>query len=31
MISNFIKGKAPMVQDRDGYILYLENYPEHKI
>jgi hypothetical protein len=22
-ISNFIKGKAPMVQDREGYILYL--------
>jgi hypothetical protein len=30
-ISNFIKGKAPMVQDREGYILYLENYREHKI
>jgi hypothetical protein len=25
--SNFVKGKAPMVQDREGYILY----PEHKI
>jgi hypothetical protein len=30
-LSNFIKGKAPMVQDRDGYILYPANYPEHKI
>jgi hypothetical protein len=30
-ISNFVKGKAPMVQDREGYILYPENYPEHKI
>jgi hypothetical protein len=30
-ISNFIKGKAPMIQDREGYILYPENYPEHKI
>jgi hypothetical protein len=30
-LSNFVKGKAPMVQDREGYILYLENYPEHKI
>ena len=29
--SNFVKGKAPMVQDREGYILYLENYPENKI
>jgi hypothetical protein len=28
---NFIKGKAPMVQDREGYILYPENYPGHKI
>jgi hypothetical protein len=28
---NFVKGKAPMVQDREGYILYPENYPEHKI
>src|SRR5690242_4047285 len=28
---NFVKGKAPMVQDREGYILYLANYPEHKI
>jgi hypothetical protein len=30
-ISNFVKGKAPMVQDREGYILYPKNYPEHKI
>jgi hypothetical protein len=30
-ISNFVKGKSPMVQDREGYILYPENYPEHKI
>jgi hypothetical protein len=29
-LSNFVKGKAPMVQDREGYILYPENYPEHK-
>jgi hypothetical protein len=30
-LSNFIKGKAPMVQDRESYILYPENYPEHNI
>jgi hypothetical protein len=30
-LSNFVKGKAPMVQNREGYILYPENYPEHKI
>jgi hypothetical protein len=30
-LSNFVKGKAPMVQDREGYILYPANYPEHKI
>jgi hypothetical protein len=30
-LSNFVKGKAPMVQDKEGYILYPENYPEHKI
>jgi hypothetical protein len=30
-LSNFVKGKAPMVQDNEGYILYPENYPEHKI
>jgi 3D (Asp-Asp-Asp) domain-containing protein len=28
---NFVKGKAPMVQDNKGYILYPANYPEHKI
>jgi hypothetical protein len=30
-LSKFVKGKAPMVQDREGYILYPKNYPEHKI
>jgi hypothetical protein len=30
-LSNFAKGKAPMVQDSEGYILYPANYPEHKI
>jgi hypothetical protein len=30
-LSNFVKGKAPMVQDREGYILYHANNPEHKI
>jgi hypothetical protein len=30
-LSNFVKSKAPMVQDREGYILYPANYPEHKI
>ena len=30
-LPNFVKRKAPMVQDREGYILYPENYPEHKI
>jgi hypothetical protein len=30
-LSNFVKGKAPMIQDREGYILYPENYLEHKI
>jgi hypothetical protein len=30
-LSNFIKGKAPMVQDNEGYILYPAGYPEHKI
>jgi hypothetical protein len=30
-LSNFVKGKAPMVHDNEGYILYPENYPEHKI
>jgi hypothetical protein len=28
---NFVKGKAPMVQDNEGYILYPTGYPEHKI
>jgi hypothetical protein len=28
---NFVKRKAPMVLDREGYILYPENYPKHKI
>jgi hypothetical protein len=30
-LSNFVKGKAPMPQDNDGYILYPTGYPEHKI
>jgi hypothetical protein len=30
-LSNFFKGKAPMVQDNEGYILYPANYPEYKI
>jgi hypothetical protein len=30
-ISIFVKDKAPMVQDREDYILYPENYPEHNI
>jgi hypothetical protein len=30
-LSNFVKGKAPMAQDSEGYILYPANYPEHKI
>jgi 3D (Asp-Asp-Asp) domain-containing protein len=30
-LSNFVKGKAPMVQDNKGYILYPANYPQHKI
>jgi ubiquinone biosynthesis protein UbiJ len=30
-LSNFLKGKAPMVQDNEGYILYPAGYPEHKI
>jgi prefoldin subunit 5 len=30
-LSNFVKSKAPMVQDNEGYILYPTNYPEHKI
>jgi hypothetical protein len=30
-LSNFVKGKAPMAQDNEGYILYLAGYSEHKI
>jgi hypothetical protein len=30
-LSNFVKGKAPMIQDSECYILYPANYPEHKI
>jgi DNA repair exonuclease SbcCD ATPase subunit len=30
-LSNFVNGKAPMVQDYEGYILYPANYSEHKI
>jgi hypothetical protein len=30
-LSNFVKGKAPMVQDSEGYILYPATFPEHKI
>jgi hypothetical protein len=30
-LSNFVKGKAPMVQDSECYILYIANYPDHKI
>jgi hypothetical protein len=30
-LTNFVKGKAPMVQDSEGYILYPANYLEHKI
>jgi hypothetical protein len=30
-LSNFVKGKAPMPQDNEGYILYPVSYPEHKI
>jgi hypothetical protein len=30
-LSNFVKGKTPMVQDSEGYILYPANYLEHKI
>jgi hypothetical protein len=30
-LSNFVKGKTPMVQDSEGYILYPANYPKHKI
>jgi hypothetical protein len=30
-LSNFVKGKAPMPQDKEGYILYPAGYPEDKI
>jgi hypothetical protein len=30
-LSNFVTGKAPMVQDNEGYILYPAGYHEHKI
>jgi hypothetical protein len=30
-LSNFVKGKAPMPHDNEGYILYPVGYPEHKI
>jgi hypothetical protein len=30
-LSNFVKGKDPMAQDNEGYILYPIGYPEHKI
>jgi hypothetical protein len=30
-LCNFVKGKALMVQDSEGYILYPANYHEHKI
>jgi hypothetical protein len=30
-LSNFVKGKAPMVQDNEGYILYPAGYSKHKI
>jgi hypothetical protein len=30
-LSNFVKGKAPMSQDNEGYILYPAGYPESKI
>jgi hypothetical protein len=31
ILCNFVKGKAPMPQDNEGYILYPASYPEHKI
>jgi hypothetical protein len=30
-LSNFVNGKPLMVQDKEGYILYPANYPEHQI
>jgi hypothetical protein len=31
ILSNFVKGKAPMPKDNEGYILYPVGYPESKI
>jgi hypothetical protein len=31
VLSNFVKGKAPMPQDNEGYILYPAGYPEAKL
>jgi hypothetical protein len=30
-LSNFVKGKASMAHDNEGFILYPASYPEHKI
>jgi hypothetical protein len=30
-LSNFVNGKTSIVQNREGYILYPENYSKHKI
>jgi hypothetical protein len=30
-LPKFVKGKAPMAQDNESYILYPAGYPEHKI
>jgi hypothetical protein len=30
-LSNFVKGKAPMAHDNEGYILYPVGYPKHTI
>jgi 3D (Asp-Asp-Asp) domain-containing protein len=30
-LSNFVKGKTPIAQNNEGYILYPAGYPEHKI
>jgi hypothetical protein len=30
-LSNFVKGKAPMAQDNEGYILYPAGYPSTKL
>ena len=29
-LSNFVKGKAPMPQDNEGYILYPAGYPREQ-